>query len=96
VARGTIRVDSPISPQQASKMGSTSRRRRSQRHSRRERRGSLSDFPLGSPESRAAARLQLLRVGVAGELPPDCICFPEKEQNSRSFIFHQRRKLRPK
>jgi hypothetical protein len=37
-------------------------------------------FPLGSPQSRAAARFWLLRVGVAGESPSDCICFPEKEQ----------------
>jgi hypothetical protein len=37
------------------------------------------DFPLGSPQSRAAARFWLLRVGVAGESPSDCICFPENE-----------------
>jgi len=38
------------------------------------------DFPLRSPQSRAAARFRLLRIGVAGELPSDCICFPENEQ----------------
>ena len=32
------------------------------------------DFPIGSLESRAAARLRLQKVGS-----PDCICFPELE-----------------
>jgi hypothetical protein len=38
------------------------------------------DFPLGSPQSRMAARIRLQRVGVAGEGPSDCICFPKREQ----------------
>ena len=38
------------------------------------------DFPLGSPQSRAAARFWLRRIGIAGESPSDCICFPENEQ----------------
>ncbi|SRR6266496_3317409 len=43
------------------------------------------DFPLGSPESRVAARIRLQRVGVGGQLPSDCICFPENEQPCFSF-----------
>jgi hypothetical protein len=39
----------------------------------------LGDFQLGSPESRMAARIRLQRIGVAGELPSDCICFPTNE-----------------
>ena len=38
------------------------------------------DFPLGSLASRAAARIMLQRVGVAGEPPASCICFPKTEQ----------------
>ena len=37
------------------------------------------DFSLGSPESRMAARIRLQRIGVAGERPSDCICFPTDE-----------------
>jgi hypothetical protein len=47
------------------------------------------DFPLGSPESRVAARLRLQRVGVGGELPSDCICFPEKEQPFFCFPWEE-------
>lgn len=43
------------------------------------------DFPLGSPQSRAAARLRLQLVGVGGEPAVDCICFPENEQPSFGF-----------
>jgi hypothetical protein len=38
------------------------------------------DFPLGSPESRVAARIRLQHIGVAGERPSNCICFPADEQ----------------
>ena len=38
------------------------------------------DFPIGSPESRAAARLRLQGIGVTGERSSACICFPEDEQ----------------
>lgn len=38
------------------------------------------DFPIGSPESRAAARLRLQGLGVIGEVSSACICFPEDEQ----------------
>jgi hypothetical protein len=38
------------------------------------------DFPLGSPQSRAAARFRLRHTGVADEHPPDCSCFPEDER----------------
>jgi hypothetical protein len=43
------------------------------------------DFPLGSPQSRAAARLRLQLVGVGGEPAVDCICFPEEEPPSFGF-----------
>ena len=43
------------------------------------------DFPLGSPQSRAAARLRLQLVGVGGEPAADCICFPEEEHPSFGF-----------
>lgn len=43
------------------------------------------DFPLGSPQSRAAARLRLQLVGVGGEPAVDCICFPEEERPSFGF-----------
>jgi hypothetical protein len=32
-----------------------------------------------------AARVRLQRIGVAGERPSDCICFPENEKPS--FVF---------
>jgi hypothetical protein len=38
------------------------------------------DFPIGSPESRAAVRLWLQGIGGSGEGSPDCICFLEDEQ----------------
>jgi hypothetical protein len=38
------------------------------------------DFPIGSPQSRAAARLWLQGIGGTGEGSPECICFPEDEQ----------------
>jgi hypothetical protein len=37
------------------------------------------DFPLGSFQSRAAARLRLRQKLATGELAPNCICFPENE-----------------
>jgi hypothetical protein len=43
------------------------------------------DFPLGSLQSRAAARLRLQLVGVGGEPAVDCICFPEEERPSFGF-----------
>jgi hypothetical protein len=43
------------------------------------------DFPLGSPQSRAAARLRLQLVGVGGDPAVDCICFPEDEPPSFGF-----------
>jgi hypothetical protein len=43
------------------------------------------DFPLGSAQSRAAARLRLQLIGVGGDAAFDCICFPEEEQPSFSF-----------
>jgi hypothetical protein len=43
------------------------------------------DFPLGSAQSRAAARLRLQLVGIGGEVAIDCICFPEEERPSFSF-----------
>jgi hypothetical protein len=43
------------------------------------------DFPLGSPQSRAAARLRFQLVGVGGDPAVDCICFPEYEQPSFGF-----------
>jgi len=47
------------------------------------------DFPLGSPESRVAARIRLQRIGVLGERPSDCICFPENEQPFFGFPVEQ-------
>ena len=38
------------------------------------------DFPLGSLQSRAAARLRLQRIGETGKGSASCICFPEDEQ----------------
>ena len=38
------------------------------------------DFPIGSPESRAAARLRLQGLSVTGEASSACTCFPENEQ----------------
>jgi hypothetical protein len=38
------------------------------------------DFPIGSPASRAAARLWLQGIGGIGGTSPACICFPEDEQ----------------
>ena len=38
------------------------------------------DFPLGSLQSRAAARLRLQAIGMTGEVPAACICFPEDQQ----------------
>jgi hypothetical protein len=38
------------------------------------------DFPLGSLQSRAAARLRLQGIGGTGEGSLNCICFPEDEQ----------------
>jgi len=38
------------------------------------------DFPLGSLQSRAAARLRLQRIGETGRGSRSCICFPEDEQ----------------
>jgi len=38
------------------------------------------DFPIGSPESRAAARLQLQGRSVTGAVSSACLCFPEDEQ----------------
>jgi hypothetical protein len=38
------------------------------------------DFPLGSLQSRAAARLRLQGIGGTGEGSLNCICFPENEQ----------------
>jgi hypothetical protein len=37
------------------------------------------DFPVGSTQSRAAARLRL-QEGAVGVSPNECICFPTKEQ----------------
>ena len=38
------------------------------------------DFPIGSMQSRAAARLRLQKIGKAGKGSSECICFPEDEQ----------------
>src|SRR5215472_13355156 len=38
------------------------------------------DFPLGSLQSRAAARLRLQEIGKTGKGSASCICFPEDEQ----------------
>jgi hypothetical protein len=38
------------------------------------------DFPIGSMQSRAAARLRLQNIGEAGKGTSECICFPEDEQ----------------
>jgi hypothetical protein len=46
---------------------------------------SPADFPLGSPQSRAAARFRLQRIASAGEHLPHCICFPENEHPSFGF-----------
>jgi hypothetical protein len=46
---------------------------------------SPADFPLGSPQSRAAARFRLRRIGLAGEHLPHCICFPKNEYPSFGF-----------
>src|SRR6266852_6682316 len=46
---------------------------------------SPADFPLGSPQSRAATRLRLQRIGLAGEHLPHCICFPANEHPSFGF-----------
>ena len=37
------------------------------------------DFPLGSLQSRAAARLRLQGIGETGKGSRSCICFPEDE-----------------
>lgn len=42
------------------------------------------DFPLGSAQSRAAARLRLQITGFGGAAS-DCVCFPEQEQPSFGF-----------
>jgi hypothetical protein len=47
------------------------------------------DFPLGSPESRMAARIRLQRIGVAGERPSECICFPAEEQPFFGFPLEE-------
>ena len=41
---------------------------------------SPADFPLGSLESRAAARLRLQGLSAAGKNSPLCTCFPDDEQ----------------
>jgi hypothetical protein len=46
---------------------------------------SPADFPLGSPQSRAAARFRLQRIALAGEYLPQCICFPTNEHPSFGF-----------
>ena len=46
---------------------------------------SPADFPLGSPQSRAAARFRLRRIALAGEHLARCICFPENEHPSFGF-----------
>jgi hypothetical protein len=38
------------------------------------------DFPIGSMQSRAAARLRLQKIGEVGKGSSECICFPEDEQ----------------
>jgi hypothetical protein len=38
------------------------------------------DFPIGSVQSRAAARLRVQKIGEAGKGSSECICFPEDEQ----------------
>jgi hypothetical protein len=45
------------------------------------------DFPIGSVQSRAAARLRLQRVGAGGEPAFDCFCFPEDERPSFGFLI---------
>lgn len=45
------------------------------------------DFPLGSAQSRAAARLRLQVARAGGQLTSDCICFPEDEQPSFGFAI---------
>jgi hypothetical protein len=51
------------------------------------------DFPIGSMQSRAAARLRLQKIGEAGKGSSECICFPEDE---RPFSGLQRRGTWPK
>ena len=46
------------------------------------------DFPLGSLASRAAARVRLQHIGVAGEHGSSCICFPETEPPFFGFPIH--------
>jgi hypothetical protein len=46
------------------------------------------DFPLGSLASRAAARIRLQHIGVAGGPPSSCICFPETEAPFFGFPIH--------
>jgi hypothetical protein len=43
------------------------------------------DFPLGSAQSRAAARLRLQITRIGGQPASDCICFPEDERPSFGF-----------
>ena len=38
------------------------------------------DFPIGSVQSRAAARLRVQKIGEVGKGSSECICFPEDEQ----------------
>jgi len=38
------------------------------------------DFPIGSVQSRAAARLRVQKIGEARKCSAECICFPEDEQ----------------
>jgi hypothetical protein len=38
------------------------------------------DFPIGSMQSRAAARLRLQKTAAVGKGSSECICFPEHEQ----------------
>ena len=45
------------------------------------------DFPLGSPESRMAARIRLQRIGVAGERPSECVCFPENDMDEPFYGY---------
>jgi hypothetical protein len=40
------------------------------------------DFPIGSMQSRAAARLRLQKIGEVGKGSSECICFPQDEQPS--------------
>jgi hypothetical protein len=38
------------------------------------------DFPIGSMQSRAAARLRVQKIGEVGKGSSECICFPQDEQ----------------